>query len=162
MTNYPWLTEARRHLGLREITGKEHNPTIVNWLLSLKAWWRDDETPWCGTFVAASLRAAGLPVPKAWFRARAYERYGTPLLVPCVGCIAVFTRQGGGHVAFVVGHDTRGRLMCLGGNQGNAVTIAPFDRARVTAYRWPSPDFPFRTGLPVLVGGNEKSSEDEA
>jgi uncharacterized protein (TIGR02594 family) len=55
-----WLPIARKYIGLTEIPGKAHNPTILRWLTELKAWWKDDETPWCGTFVAAVLREAGL------------------------------------------------------------------------------------------------------
>lgn len=46
---YPWMVEAKKHINLREIPGPRHNATIVSWLHSLKAWWFDDETPWCFT-----------------------------------------------------------------------------------------------------------------
>ena len=52
MSELAWIKEARKHIGLAEIPGKQHNPVIVNWLTALGAWWNDDETPWCGTFVA--------------------------------------------------------------------------------------------------------------
>ena len=32
-------------------------------------------------------------------------------------------RQGGGHIAIVVGRDQHGNLTCIGGNQGDEVTI---------------------------------------
>jgi hypothetical protein len=38
------------------------------------------------------------------------------------------TRDGGGHIAIVVGRDQNGNLMCCGGNQSDAVTISAFDR----------------------------------
>lgn len=161
MSEPAWLTEARKLVGLREISGAAHSPRIVEWLKRLRAWWREDETPWCGTFVAHCLSVAGHPPPSSWFRARAYEAYGSPLLEPCVGCVVVFSRTGGGHVAFAVGRDKRGRLMCLGGNQGNAVSIAPFDPSRVTAYRWPSSRVPHGAPLP-LMGSSAKTSRDEA
>ena len=50
----------------------------------------------------------------------------------------MFSRDGGGHVGFAVGKDTAGRLLVLGGNQGNAVSIAAFDVARAIGYRWPA------------------------
>ena len=58
-----------------------------------------------------------------------------PLQAPTVGCVVVFEREGGGHVGLVVGADTKGRLLVLGGNQGDAVSIAPFDRSRVDMMR---------------------------
>lgn len=134
----PWLTEARKHIGLAEIPGKQHNPTITNWLIKLKAWWRDDETPWCGVFVAHCLRSANRAIPKHWYRAKEYANYGTRLSKPAYGCIAVMSRQGGGHVGFVVGEVSKGGdLLILGGNQGNKVSIARFPRSRITAYVWP-------------------------
>ncbi|MGE9658889.1 hypothetical protein ACQP6C_10405 [Snodgrassella alvi] len=51
MNELSWISEARKHIGLREIKGAKHNPTILAWLKYNKestAWWRDDETPWCG------------------------------------------------------------------------------------------------------------------
>jgi surface antigen len=62
----------------------------------------------------------------------------TPLAEPAYGCIVTFTRKGGGHVGFVVGATADGKLLVLGGNQGNTVSIAAFDHARVTGYFWPS------------------------
>lgn len=85
MSELAWVAEARKHIGLAEVAGKQHNGTIVNWLIKLGAWWRDDETPWCGTFVAYCLRQSGRPVPRHWYRARAYESYGTRLDKPAYG-----------------------------------------------------------------------------
>jgi hypothetical protein len=34
----------------------------------------DDETPWCGTYVAHCLQTSGVKFPKDWFRALAYLR----------------------------------------------------------------------------------------
>ncbi len=132
-----WLAEARRHIGLREIPGIQTAPTIAAWLQRLGAWWRDDETPWCGTFVAHCVRDTG-PLPQHWYRAKAWATWGAPLAGPAVGAVVVFERQGGGHVGFVVGRDTAGRLLVLGGNQGDAVTVSAFDTRRVLAYRWPA------------------------
>lgn len=133
-----WLDEARKHHGLREVPGKGDNPIIKGWLIELRAAWRDDLTAWCGTFVAHCFRIAGKPLPTHWYRALAWKEWGKQLMHPVVGCVAVFIRKGGGHVAFVVGQDARGNLLCLGGNQGDAVSIAAFDRARVQAYVWPA------------------------
>lgn len=162
MSEPVWLTEARRHLGLREIKGAPTEPRIAGWLKKLGAWWGDDETPWCGTFVAAVMQAQSIPVPKAWYRAKGWVDWGRRLTTPTVGCVVVFERTGGGHVAIVVGCDQIGRLLCIGGNQGDAVSIAPFDRSRVIAYRWP-PGEPL-TGLATLptFASSAKASSNEA
>lgn len=162
MDNYSWMDEARFHLGLAEVPGARHNTTIQSWLMRLGAWWRDDETPWCGVFVAYCLRYSGHAVPKLWMRAREWATWGVPLAAPIQGCVVVFERPGGGHVGFVAGIDQRGRLMVLGGNQGNRVSIAPFDPARVIAYRWPAEvPVPPKRPLPVIKTAAQ-SSEDEA
>ena len=132
-----WLVSARNDIGLREIPGAPTAPRIQRWLVDLRAWWRDDETPWCGVAVAAWMRSASVALPRFWMRARAWADWGQPLDRPAHGCVVVFARQGGGHVGLVVGEDAAGNLLVLGGNQGNAVNVRAFPRARVLAYRWP-------------------------
>lgn len=135
-----WLAEARRHIGLAEIPGKQHNPTIIRWYQNLKSWINDDETPWCGTFVAECCRVAGRDLPQHWYRARAWLDTGLRLNKPAYGCIVVFERGAGGHVGFLVGQDHAGNLMILGGNQGNKVSVAKFSPHRVLGYIWPAKD----------------------
>jgi uncharacterized protein (TIGR02594 family) len=137
-TDPTWLAEARAHVGLREIPGAPTAPTIAAWLQRLGAWWRDDETPWCGVAVAAWMQGAGIgPLPKFWMRAKAWAEWGQRLSYPAHGCVVVFERLGGGHVGLVVGEDSAGNLLVLGGNQGDAVNVRAFPRGRVLAYRWP-------------------------
>lgn len=136
---YPWMQEGMKHIGLKEIPGSKHNSVIVGWLKQLSAWWTDDETPWCGVYVAHCMRTAGLVVPKYYMRAKAWgEEWGQTLAEPAEGCIVVFERQGGGHVGFVVGVTPDGFLAVLGGNQGNSVSIGKFNRDRVVGYFWPA------------------------
>ena len=161
MTEPRWMRRARGYLGVRETPGKATTPVISRWLLELKAWWRDDETPWCGVYVAAVMREEGFSPPKHWYRARGWLEFGVSIPDPIPGCIAVFDRKGGGHVGFVVGVDERGRLMVLGGNQGNAVTVAPFDGTRVLGYRYPETSA-LVAGLPLVNSNGMPSSHNEA
>lgn len=146
MTKPAWLSTAEKLQGIKEIPGPKHNPTIVGWLRDLNAWWSDDETPWCGTYVAHCLKEADLPIPKLWFRARAWADYGAVLrpdrLAP--GAILVFGRQGGGHVGFYTGEDA-GYYFVLGGNQSNGVNVMKLGKSRLIASRWPK-------GVPVIGG----------
>jgi uncharacterized protein (TIGR02594 family) len=132
-----WIDEAKKHIGLKEIIGAGNNATIQLWLTNLKAWWRGDDVAWCGTFTAHCIKTAGYPLPQHWYRALDWLNWGVEIGAPCYGCIVVFSRKGGGHVGFVVGMDNKGRLMVLGGNQGDAVSIAPFETSRVAGYRMP-------------------------
>lgn len=148
----PWVDVARRYIGTTEAAGPQHNPVIVRWLVQLGAWWRDDETPWCGTFVAAVMRECSIAPAKAWYRARAWLEWGTPIAAPAVGAIVVFERIGGGHVGFIVGKTPAGHLLVLGGNQGDAVNVRAFDPARVIGYRWPTAQpLPAPGPLPVIT-----------
>ena len=132
-----WLIVARSYLGVTEVPGKGDSPTIQRWLRGLKAWWSDDATPWCGTFVATCIRESGYHPPPHWYRARAYLDWGSVLRSPRVGCVVVYERKGGGHVGFIEGRDLRGRLMTIGGNQADRVSVAPFESSRVLGFRWP-------------------------
>lgn len=163
----PWIVEGKKFLGLAEIPGASHNKTIQGWLRELRAWWDDDETPWCGVFVAHCAQATGLAMPKDWMRAKEWGNVGIQLTAPAVGCIVTFTRQGGGHVGFVVGKDQKGNLMVLGGNQGNKVSIAPFSTGRVSQYRFPvnkdtkAVEYTINYNLPV-INSNGRLSTNEA
>lgn len=138
MSEPKWLTYARTKIGEREIAGPRHNPWIVRGLAKLKAWWSDDETPWCGFFVAHCMEEVGLPLPKHWYRAKGWVEYGSRLRSTHVapGAILVFDRAGGGHVGFYIGESLR-YFYVLGGNQGNKVSIVPIAKERCVAIRWP-------------------------
>lgn len=139
-----WLTEARRYIGQREIKGVNHNPFILGWWKAIKRGGiKTDEVPWCAAFVGAMLEAAGI-VSSRFESAKSYLDWGRALEAPELGCIVVFQRDGGGHVGFVMGRDKAGNLLVLGGNQGDAVSIAAFGRGRVVGYRWP-------TAVPVVA-----------
>jgi uncharacterized protein (TIGR02594 family) len=155
-----WLAIAKRHLGLKEFKGPQHNPAIVSMLVKLGAWWRDDETPWCGVFAGAVLREAGAEIPEAYYRASEWETWGVGMHSPAVGCIVTFTRQGGGHVGFVVGQDKLGNLLVLGGNQGDEVNVRTFPSGRATSFRWPKDMGPLPVSgvpLPIAMAGMSTS-----
>lgn len=131
-----WVTEARRDVGQRETLGPNDSPWIRTMLSKLGATWLLGQ-PWCGGAVAHWMLAAGIAIPKHWYRAKAWADWGQPMHYPAHGCVAVFERKGGGHVGLVVGEDASGRLLILGGNQGDAVNVRAFGRDRLLAYRWP-------------------------
>lgn len=134
-------------------------PAIKTWLQRMKAWWTDDETPWCGVFVDNCLRTARLPVPKNSFRALAYLDLPVRLNVPAYGAIGVLERKGGGHVGIVVGKDKWGNIMLLGGNQNNQVSIAPFPPSAFLGFRWPSVyPAPSQFVLPLLDSNGNTGS----
>lgn len=155
-----WLAAARVQMGQKEIPGAKHNSRIVEWFKAAKApWFKDDETPWCGAFAAGCMLAAGQTIPDKGeaVRAKAWATWGkdTP---PRVGAVAVFGRDGGGHVGFVVGESAT-HLYVLGGNQSNAVNIMPIAKSRLIAFRWPAALPLSDVRLPAMSGGTVSTNE---
>lgn len=157
-----WLTTAKSYIGLAEIPGPAHNRTILIWIRKLGAWWQDDETAWCGSYTAHCIQSAGLPIPKAWYRAKAWADYGTSINdAKCApGAILVFERPGGGHVGFYVGED-RDYFHVLGGNQSNGVNVTRIKKSRCIAARWPS-GVAFASGPVMLTAKGAPISINEA
>lgn len=179
MREISWIKEAKRHIGLKENTSKsEHSKEIQSMLKAMgwfngesKAWWNDDETPWCGLFVGYVLGVCDRYVVNEWYRAKSWiSENMLELNSPAYGCIVVFTRAGGGHVGFVVGEDEKGNLMVIGGNQGNEVNIKPFNKERVAGYFWPSKikaghvfkmaPFSYRFSLPKVNSIHDLSTDE--
>jgi uncharacterized protein (TIGR02594 family) len=142
MTKPAWIVEAEKYIGTKEYPGAASNPVILAfWKLARLSGIKSDMVPWCAGFACAMLESVGVRSPRS-DGARNFLTWGSALASPIPGCIVVFQRPGGYHVGFVVSQDKRGNLHVLGGNQGDAVSIAAFGRDRVVGYHWP-------TGQPV-------------
>lgn len=164
---FSWIIRARGYVGLKEFPGERDNPTILGWAKgtggSTEEAYDHDSIPWCALFVWAVMREVKLKfLDTLW--ALDGLKYGVGLSGPALGCIVCFKRDGGGHIAFVVGRDKNGNLMCLGGNQSDAVNIKPFDPDRAVGYRWPSEVAkPSKTGmatLPLLTSDGKVSTNE--
>lgn len=162
----PWFTKALEYVGLREIAGIKHAPAIVKFWSRIKmAGIKDDETPWCAAFVGSALEEKNIKSTRTGW-ALDYAKWGQKLDYPAQGAIAYKKRVNsagktiGGHVAFVAGQDELGRIMLLGGNQGNKVGIDPFGVSGIMGYRWPNGyPLPTRAPLPLVKGGKISVSE---
>ncbi|MGB8167324.1 MAG: TIGR02594 family protein [Chthoniobacteraceae bacterium] len=130
----PWLTVAERELGIAEYPGDANNPRVVEYHrhTSLKA--SDDEVPWCSAFANYCMDVAGKPKTNS-AAASSWLDWGHRLDTPMYGCVAVFSRTGGNHVAFVVGWDKRGNLAVLGGNQSDKVCVHATTTTNLRGYR---------------------------
>lgn len=144
-----WLTVARGRLGTKEAAGSTNSQAILGWakrlgIKVLGVLYNADSVPWCGVFVASCLAEDGIAAAPIAVRARSWADWGKALrperLSP--GAVLVFERSGGGHVGFYVGEDDTAYHI-LGGNQGDAVTIARIEKSRCIARRWPE-------GRPVI------------
>jgi uncharacterized protein (TIGR02594 family) len=136
MSNPRWVQIALAEQGQAEIAGGGHNPRIVEYHATTGFRAKDDETPWCASFLGWCLEQAGIK-STASAAARSYEQWGVSLAQPVVGAVVTFTRSGGGHVGFYMG-ERDGKWLILGGNQSNRVSIALYDPARMTSIRWPA------------------------
>lgn len=158
----PWLAVARSLIGQREIPGPQHNGWIAKgWARLGATWFNDDETPWCGFFVAHCIDAAGLAYPgKGEFaRAASWASWGVASR-PVVGAVAVKKRPGGNHVFFLVGETADRRFFKgLGGNQGNMVSIVDIPKSDVYAIRWPAGVPLMLAPLPIMAKGTIATSE---
>ena len=171
----PWVAEARSWIGTAEIAGIKHNPKIVGiWPAVGINWFRDDETPWCAGAMALwvirarawaitnNFSAVALPPPAKPAAALRWLDYGSGLIKPAYGSIAVKKRKGGGHVTQVVGVYADGRLACLGANQDDQVKISPYLASAFETFRWPTGKVPnqSRYDLPLLNNAGKAVSSE--
>jgi uncharacterized protein (TIGR02594 family) len=163
-----WLVAALGWVGTEEQPGPGDNPLILKWGKGLGGdiaqEYTHDSIPWCALFANTVLQQVGLKgTGTLW--ALDFVEWGQQLNGPAIGAFAAMKRDGGGHITIVVGRDQNGNLMCCGGNQSDAVTVAAFDPARVVAWRWPDGQaLPATTGFGTLprVKSNGQVSVDEA
>lgn len=128
---------AYKEKGISEVAGAQDNPRIIEYHkatnLEAEKVKLTDEVAWCASFVSWCLEQAGLKsTDDAW--ALSYKNYGTKLDIPTKGCICVFSRDGGNHVAFF-DHQVGDDIYVLGGNQSNMVCIKAYPKSRLLAFR---------------------------
>ncbi|HWK32525.1 MAG TPA: TIGR02594 family protein, partial [Hyphomicrobium sp.] len=139
MEQPPWLAAAWAELGQREVRGSADNARI-------RAFFRDvghpatlhDEVAWCAAFAGACLERAGFASTRS-LMARSYLRWGEEIEAGRFGAVAVLSRgadPAAGHVGFLLG-ETASHVMLLGGNQGDAVSVAAYPKTRLIGLRWP-------------------------
>lgn len=137
---------AKHEIGVKEVAGPRHSSAILDYFGQAgQPWVRNDETAWCAAFVGAMLARAGLP-NTGRLNARSYLEWGERVdaVNAKPGDVAVFWRVSEsdwrGHVGFSAGWEQNGDVAVLGGNQGNAVTIAPYPLQQLLSFRrWPEP-----------------------
>jgi len=166
-----WLEAGIKLLGTKEGAGSADNKEIINWAKeeggSIEAAYTHDSIPWCALFANHILTKVGLKgTGTLWALDFAGKWPAIRLAGPAVGAFAPMKRNGGGHIMVVVGKDQVGNIMGLGGNQSDAVTIAPFAVSRLNqGFWWPiGPSLPANVGFKSLpiVKSNGKVSTNEA
>ena len=134
----PWVKEALGELGTEEVRGKKHNARIIKYHAATTLRALDDETPWNSSFVNWVFAQIGIEGTKS-AAARSWLRWGNKLDALRGGCVAVFSRGNqprAGHVGFVI-DVTNDKVLLLGGNQGNRVSVSPYPVSKLLGCRWP-------------------------
>ncbi len=158
MTNQ--LTIAFAELGIKEIKGNKHNERILEYAEEAgMGWVNDDETPWCSIFVNWVCKKAGLPLSNK-ANARSWVHVGETTTSPFPGDVVVFWRGSvtswEGHVGFFLGFsDDLSKVFCLGGNQGNSVSIEAYGIGKVLRFQRLSSMAVSQIPKPVLQMGGK-------
>ncbi len=154
------LQLAFEELGVREISGNLHEARILQYAKeSGMDYIDDDETPWCSVFVNWVCTKSNLPT-SGKPNARSWVNVGTTTNQPKPGDVVVFWRESveswKGHVAFYLGHSPdMNKVFCLGGNQGNEVSVAAYDAKKVLRYQVIEGLTPSGVPAPTLKSGSK-------
>jgi len=136
-----WFAQMLARLGEAEVPGHQHNAWILRChaLTSLGA--DDDETAWCSASACWAMESSGIRSTRS-AAAASWRTWGVKLDRPRRGCIVVIPRRdarnpNAAHVAFYAG-DAPGKILLLGGNQANRLSIAPYPNTVPAVFRWPA------------------------
>lgn len=159
----PWLAAMRAITGMTETPGSADNPKIMLMADYIAAkypeqkeyasYYTGDDVAWCGLTVGFVMAVADVePVfgptdTDRWMWAQAWGgKYweADEIDEPCLGCVAVMSREGGGHVCLVEawsdGSDTfisGGQFKGRGGNQSDMVNVSTQSVSNVISWMWP-------------------------
>lgn len=122
------------------------NPLVLAMLQTDANWVEDDETAWCSAFATFVCKFLGLPRSHS-LAARSWLLIGTSIPLTDARAendVVILSRgknpqgpsvlQAPGHVGFYAGQDAS-TVSILGGNQDDAVNIAPFPKSRILGIR---------------------------
>lgn len=156
----PWLKTAIDSIGIAEVPGKQDNPVILAMAKTcggnIAKTYHHDEIAWCKMFTEYCLVKNGLKgVDSLWALDNA--KLGTKLKGPAFGAIACKKRTGGGHTFIIAGRDKNGRIVGIGGNQGDRVSRATFSPSEIVSSNWPN-GYP----LPEKIGFSSLPVVDSA
>lgn len=134
------LKIAFGELGTEEYPGDKQNPEVLKYASETGiSGVTTDEIAWCSTFVNWVAMRAGLQYTKK-ANARSWLNAGIKVTEPEPGDIVVFWRESPeswkGHVAIFLGFSgDKKRVYCLGGNQGNRVSVSAYRINTVLSYQ---------------------------
>lgn len=154
------LDRAQALVGTAEVAGHLSNPEIDAMFRDVGHPQYRDDTAWCAAFVGAMLERSGIKSTRK-LTARSYQNWGTPVSVERIqpGDIIVTPRGREawmGHVEIAEEAPDRGRVLCIGGNESDAVRRGYTDLDKIIAARRP----PRAQQVPRRAQELQASSED--
>lgn len=151
----PWMNTAQQELGQKEIAGSKANPRIMAYHKAAKYAAKDDSggvNAWCASFIAWVMTQNGYQPVHHAMGAKSWTHFGKKIKSPVYGAIAIKSRKGGGHVAFVVGRSRDNKyLYMLGGNQSDMVRVTRYPLSVWNTFVVPSNFDISGASLPVYV-----------
>jgi uncharacterized protein (TIGR02594 family) len=134
-----WMKLAKAELGTKEVPGDGDNERVLEYhrIGAPKLRAQSDSVPWCAAFVGWVLAKSNIPVT-GLASARSYLNWGYKISKFKPGCVVVMKRGNSswqGHVTFGVSEGLL-HVMCLGGNQGDAVSLVKYPKSSILGYRW--------------------------
>jgi uncharacterized protein (TIGR02594 family) len=130
---------AKTTLGMNE---QEQNAALQEYLTTGGVNMDPAKTAWCAAWLNATLGKAGMKGTGSNM-ARSFLDWGQEVSDPRRGDIAVFTRGDPsgpyGHVGLFDGYNPDGTIRVLGGNQGDAVSIAAYSPDTLLGFRRANP-----------------------
>lgn len=137
--DFRYLPIAFAEYGTREIPGNQSNPRIQEYIRSTdlaRYPYLPDETDWCACFVNWCIEKAGLASTNSAI-VSPWRNWGVRPAAIRRGAVITFRWDDGWeHVSFYLG-DIGNYVVCLGGNQSDAVWISVYHKKYVTAFRVP-------------------------
>lgn len=140
MSKPVWIEIAEKELGVKEVPGPGNSPRVLEYHKATKLQATEDSVAWCSAFVnwvlmRAKCKRTHSASARSWLQSDA----GTQLKAFKPNCVVVFKRGNStwqGHVTF--GLRIEGdHIVCLGGNQGDKVSIARYPVAKAIGFVWP-------------------------
>lgn len=165
------VAAAIQYFGIKEVPGKGSNPVIMDMAkgLGLEKIYTNDDISWCALFINHLFRITGKPAlkvgndPYNYLRAKYLLNWGVQVQHgdERLGDVAIFDREGGGHVGIVIAI-SGSTIHILGGNQGNTVSIVEISKARLLGARRYYSIAPPESAIAYEMDSNGHLSKNEA
>lgn len=129
--------KALEERNVQEIEGDKDNPRVIEYHSAKSLQAKEDETPWCSSFVNWCCKQVGVQ-GTGLANARSWLNWGKEVKTPYLGCIVVLKRGNHawqGHVGFYAGKERANEILVYGGNQKNKVCYLWLKKDSVLGYR---------------------------